>query len=103
MTSTPTDYPGQQRVEAKAAPIVAALEADGFADHARGLRELVDAARRPERRSEALEAIQSRCHPRWLGDLYVRSYEWPEWWNVVGGLGEAARRAAKRQRDTEVG
>lgn len=41
-------------------------------------------------RAEAQRAIQQRCHPRWLGDLFLPGVALNQWWDLLERLGRAA-------------
>ena len=49
----------------------------------------------PDRIATA-QAIVDRCHPRWLGDLFIEKLSLQEWW----GLLEQASRFAKHRSKT---
>ena len=46
----------------------------------------------PEKRAEIVEAINDRCHPKWLGDLNVQTASWEEWMRL---LSEFMREASR--------
>lgn len=43
----------------------------------------------PWSRKEAFKKIQTMCHPKAFGDLFVRGMSWDEWWAHVQKLDEA--------------
>lgn len=34
-------------------------------------------------RFSAIESLLSRCHPRWLGDYYVKNFSYAEWISLI--------------------
>ena len=74
---------------------VNSLRQGGRADLPEELEALLDQTRDPGVRDEALGAIAQRCHPKWLGDVYVEGVGWPSWWDRLSRLGTAAERALR--------
>ncbi|MDR3158828.1 MAG: hypothetical protein LBU11_07420 [Zoogloeaceae bacterium] len=45
-------------------------------------------------RENALRQIETRCHVKWLGDLYLPELSLQEWWGQL----EELRKSARKQR-----
>lgn len=82
-------------LEREARSIIGSLRQGGRPDLAEELEGLLDQTRDPEAGAKALDAIIQRCHPKWLGDVYVEGTGWPGWWNRLGRLRAAAEKALR--------
>ena len=71
-----------------AKPVLDVLEAEGFYDRARDLRLLVSTG--------AVNRVADMCHPKWLGDLYVKSVDVPVWWDMLETLKRRSLELARR-------
>ncbi len=79
--------------------LIALLRQAGFAAPADDLEGLVRRLESDdvEERAAAARAILERCHPRWLGDLYVPGITHQQWWGLFGRCTAfAARRLEPR-------
>lgn len=45
-------------------------------------------------RAQAARAIEQRCQPRWLGDLYIPGVSLQGWWGLLERASQFARRLA---------
>ncbi|MEM9996675.1 MAG: hypothetical protein AAF809_03150 [Bacteroidota bacterium] len=77
------------KLSLKAEPVIAVLKSEGFQSCADDLRSAADAGEG--------DRVAQMCHPKWLGDLYIKSKEWPEWWNMLSELRRHARRFSKQE------
>ncbi len=70
------------------------LETAGFVSEAAEIRELLktagDVSCPTAAREQALEQIRTRCHVKWLGDLYLAHLSQKEWWSRLEKLSRAA-------------
>ncbi|HOU92229.1 MAG TPA: hypothetical protein PLU22_14350 [Polyangiaceae bacterium] len=69
-----------------------AAQADDLEGHVRGLD-----SDDTEERAAAARAILERCHPRWLGDLYVPGTTHQQWWGLFGRCTAFAARRLERR------
>jgi hypothetical protein len=72
-----------------AEPVAVVLEAEGFERHADDLRSAAGAG--------DCERVADMCHPKWLGDLYIKSKRWQEWWDMLSELRCQALRSMGRK------
>ena len=79
--------------------IAECLNSAGLSKYADELQALCATAVNPgvtnDERIEALNQIESRCHIRWFGDLYVQNLSLQEWWGQLERLGKSARKYKK--------
>lgn len=74
--------------------VVHLLETAGCQREADDLRAQVAKLASPDlsKRREAAEAIKQRCHPRWLGDLFIPNASLSDWWGALEALSLEARK-----------
>lgn len=77
--------------------VVRLLASAGFRSQADELRDLLTKARSPDatERASACAAIQQRCHPRWLGDLFIPGLSLQEWWTALEHLAKSVSSEAR--------
>jgi hypothetical protein len=69
------------------------LRSGGFHDEAKDLEQqlLELGSSDPQHQAEARRAIESRCHPHWLGDLYIEGLSLTDWWNKLEDLSRSVK------------
>ncbi len=87
-------------VKYHAGRVIEVLRNGGSESSTARLERLVSALDRPETRSGALERLISLCHVRALGDRHVENISLSDWWERLGKLDGACRRAL-REHDEE--
>ncbi|WP_409309261.1 hypothetical protein [Pectobacterium sp. B1J-3] len=49
-----------------------------------------------EERNEAIDNLLSRCHPKWLGDYYIKDVTYQEWFTLISKFNRALNKYKKR-------
>ncbi|HEY2901177.1 MAG TPA: hypothetical protein VGL59_11415 [Polyangia bacterium] len=72
------------------------LSANGFGAEVQDLADRLAELKSPDQqlRKQAREAIEQRCKPRWLGDLYIDGSTLADWWGKLESLARAIRLSA---------
>lgn len=79
--------------------IVSDLHQRGFINEANELQHLADLALDEtlltEARENAVKQIQTRCHVKWLKDIYLPHLSQKDWWGKLEKLGKSAQKNLK--------
>ncbi|NTX79431.1 hypothetical protein FCL49_11025 [Serratia proteamaculans] len=70
--------------------ICKALISSSYIDEASKIKTLVDKVLTLDKndniRTAAIEELISRCHPKWLGDYYIKNTTYKEWTDLITDL-----------------
>jgi hypothetical protein len=80
--------------------VIEVLTAHAFVEAARDFESQVAKLGDPDAatRAEASRAIDDRCQPRWLGDLYVEGFSLQQWWGLLEEASRFANDTARKNR-----
>lgn len=80
-------------LENVATKVIRLLRESGHDDAAQDIERLLERllSSTSEQRPDIVKAINDRCHPKWLGDLNVRTASWEEWMQLLSDLRNKAR------------